>query len=56
MTVVLSNIAGNTRKAAPSPAVVRVNGVVISRDAIAREIQNHPAHKPAAAWQDAARG
>lgn len=37
------------------PAPVTVNGVTIARDAIAREIQNHPAEKPIAAWQQAAR-
>lgn len=40
---------------AKRPAPVTVNGVTIARDAIAREIQNHPAEKPIAAWQDAAR-
>jgi peptidyl-prolyl cis-trans isomerase C len=34
---------------------VSVNGVVIGRDAIAREVQHHPAAKPVAAWQVAAR-
>lgn len=37
------------------PKVVRVNDVVISREAIARETQNHPAGKPIEAWQAAAR-
>lgn len=37
------------------PARIRVNGVAISRDAISREAQNHPADKPIAAWQEAAR-
>lgn len=37
------------------PAPVTVNGVAIPRDAIAREAQNHPAAKPIAAWQAAAR-
>jgi len=37
------------------PAAVSVNGVTIPRDAIARETQNHPATKPYAAWQAAAR-
>jgi peptidyl-prolyl cis-trans isomerase C len=37
------------------PGRIRVNGVAISRDAIAREAQNHPAEKPVAAWQEAAR-
>lgn len=64
MTVVIDN----TRKPAsaksvspkpapplPTPPVVRVNGVVIPRDAIAQEIQNHPAEQPLAAWREAAR-
>lgn len=37
------------------PSRIRVNGVAIDRDAIAREAQNHPAEKPLAAWQEAAR-
>ncbi len=37
------------------PVTVSVNGVTIPRDAIARETQNHPAAKPFAAWQAAAR-
>lgn len=40
--------------AAPAVAV-SVNGVAIARDAIAREMQFHPADKPIAAWQQAAR-
>jgi peptidyl-prolyl cis-trans isomerase C len=43
------------RAAWPKPNVVSVNGVVIARDAVARETQNHPAAKPIAAWQSAAR-
>jgi peptidyl-prolyl cis-trans isomerase C len=39
----------------PQPKVVRVNGVVVSRDAISREAQHHPADKPIAAWQAATR-
>ena len=46
------NVAG---KSAPKPVPVRVNGVTIGRDDIVREMQNHPADKPAAAWQQAAR-
>lgn len=42
-------------QALPKPAAVSVNGVVIPRDAIAREVQNHPASKPIEAWQSAAR-
>ena len=46
----------NDRKAAAAPApAVRVNGVEISRAAIAREIQNHPADTPGAAREEAAR-
>ncbi len=37
------------------PATVSVNGVSIARDAIVREMQHHPAPKPIAAWQQAAR-
>jgi len=37
------------------PSVVSVNGVVIGHEAIAREVQHHPAPKPVAAWQEAAR-
>ncbi len=37
------------------PAPVSVNGVSIARDAIAREMQHHPAGKPIVAWQQAAR-
>lgn len=45
----------SNRPVPPAPASVSVNGVVISRDDIARELQNHPADKPSFAWQDAAR-
>ncbi|MBS0532826.1 MAG: peptidylprolyl isomerase [Proteobacteria bacterium] len=37
------------------PVDVSVNGITIPRDTIVREIQHHPADKPAAAWQLAAR-
>jgi peptidyl-prolyl cis-trans isomerase C len=37
------------------PVAVSVNGVSIGRDAIVREMQHHPAEKPIAAWQQAAR-
>ena len=40
---------------AGKPAAVSVNGVAIARDAIVREMQHHPAAKPIAAWQQAAR-
>jgi peptidyl-prolyl cis-trans isomerase C len=33
----------------PKPQTVRVNGVTIPRDAIAREAQHHPAAAPKAA-------
>lgn len=37
-----------------SQATVKVNGVVISRAAISREVQHHPAATPVAAWRAAA--
>jgi peptidyl-prolyl cis-trans isomerase C len=37
------------------PEAVSINGVAIARDAIVREMQNHPATKPIEAWQKAAR-
>jgi peptidyl-prolyl cis-trans isomerase C len=40
---------------AVKPTAVSVNGVAISREAIAREAQNHPATSPRDAWQAAAR-
>jgi peptidyl-prolyl cis-trans isomerase C len=40
---------------AGKPVTVSVNGVAIERDAIQREMQHHPASKPIAAWQQAAR-
>ncbi len=39
----------------PAGRPVKVNGVAIPRDAIQREMQHHPAQKPIAAWQQAAR-
>lgn len=39
----------------PKPKTISVNGVEIPREAIAREVQNHPAEKPILAWQAAAR-
>ena len=39
----------------PDRSPVTVNGVTIAHDAIAREVQHHPASKPVAAWQAAAR-
>src|SRR5262249_57435533 len=38
----------------PRPKPVTVNGIVIAREAIAREVQHHPALKPIEAWQGAA--
>jgi len=37
------------------PTEVSVNGAVIPRDTIAREVQHHPAAKPIEAWLSAAR-
>jgi peptidyl-prolyl cis-trans isomerase C len=37
------------------PTIVSVNGVVVPPDAIAREVQQHPAPTPLAAWKAAAR-
>ncbi|ESR25761.1 peptidylprolyl isomerase [Lutibaculum baratangense] len=45
----------HTRPAAKGPLPVRVNGVEISRAAIAREIQNHPAEDAATAARETAR-
>lgn len=39
----------------PKPKTISVNGKVIPREVIAREVQNHPAEKPIMAWQAAAR-
>lgn len=39
----------------PKPKAISVNGVTISREIIAREVQNHPAERPILAWQAAAR-
>ena len=49
--------AGCTVKPASAvkPKAISVNGVAISRAAISRETQNHPAAKPIEAWQAAAR-
>ena len=43
------------KDALPKPKTLSVNGVVIPREDVAREIQNHPADKPILAWQAAAR-
>ncbi len=42
-------------RASTKPTAISVNGVTIPRETIARETQNHPAPKPIAAWQAAAR-
>jgi peptidyl-prolyl cis-trans isomerase C len=52
MTLIVNRSVG---AADAKPPVVSVNGIVIQRDAIAQEIQNHPAPKPLMAWQAAAR-
>lgn len=39
----------------PRPRYVAVNGVIIPRDVIARETQNHPSGTPIKAWTEAAR-
>ena len=41
--------------ALPKPKTITVNGAMIAREVIAREVQNHPAEKPILAWQAAAR-
>src|ERR1700737_3240692 len=38
----------------PKPKTISVNGAVIPREVIAREVQNHPAERPILAWQAAA--
>ena len=45
----------HTNIPAGKPVTVSVNGVTVARDAIVREMQNHPAAKPIEAWQKAAR-
>lgn len=50
MSCSLQQMAGLDR-----PRRVSVNGIAIAREDIARETQNHPADKPLAAWQAAAR-
>jgi peptidyl-prolyl cis-trans isomerase C len=47
--------ASHTVESLPEPEAVSVNGVAISRDAIAREVQYHKASRPFEAWQSAAR-
>ena len=43
------------KDALPRPKTLSVNGIVIPREDVAREVQNHPADKPILAWQAAAR-
>lgn len=45
----------SVHRALPKGTGVRVNGVAIPRDVIAREVQHHPSRTPAASWQAAAR-
>lgn len=52
MTLIIDRSA---KRVEAKPPVVSVNGVVIPRDAITREIQNHPAATPMLAWLEAAR-
>ena len=52
MTVVVDTAARNP---ADTPVMVSVNGSTIAQEAIVREMQHHPAAKPIAAWQEAAR-
>jgi len=45
----------HTHDSLPKRTPVSVNGVEISHDDIAREVQHHPAPRPIEAWQSAAR-
>ena len=54
MTEIISHRAPRPARAT-RPDEVSVNGVIISRAEIAREIQNHQARTPAEAWHAAAR-
>jgi peptidyl-prolyl cis-trans isomerase C len=51
----MTTCAAHAPMPAGKPVAVSVNGVSIARDAIVREMQHHPAPKPIAAWQQAAR-
>ena len=53
MSVVTCGV--HTHDLLPKRTPVSVNGVEISHDDIAREVQHHPALKPIEAWQSAAR-
>jgi peptidyl-prolyl cis-trans isomerase C len=45
----------DTKATRPPSTPVSVNGVAIARETVVREMQHHPAPKPIAAWQEAAR-
>ena len=51
----MTTCAAHAPMPAGKPVAISVNGVGIARDAIVREMQHHPAPKPIAAWQQAAR-
>ncbi len=51
----MTTCAAHAPMPAGKPVTVSVNGIAIARDAIVREMQHHPAGKPIAAWQQAAR-
>ena len=51
MTILVDTSA---RKPAQMAVTVSVNGTMIARETIVREMQHHPAPKPIAAWQEAA--
>jgi peptidyl-prolyl cis-trans isomerase C len=44
----------SAHRALPEGTGVRVNGIAIPRDVIAREVQHHPSRTPAASWRSAA--
>ena len=45
----------SAHRSPPKGTGVRVNGIAIPRDVIAREVQHHPSRTPAASWRAAAR-
>ena len=45
----------SAHRSLPKGTGVRVNGIAIPRDVIAREVQHHPSRTPAASWRAAAR-
>lgn len=48
--------AGSSKgRTLPRTKIIKVDGAIISRDAIARETQNHPSSTPLEAWTSAAR-